>query len=568
MKITCLDREIRNVLGTGYYHVPRFQRPYSWEWDHIVDFWNDTIIECESDYFIGPMVIFKGNIDVFDIVDGQQRLTTITMILCALRNAYRKEGLEPLARGVHSLIERIGLDSEHRFILQTETSYPYFQEHIQKYDVPDIEAEYNSEEINLKNAFELINRLIQEEISYIRQLRHVKKDEVLDIIKERLSEIRDKVLKLKVILVEVVDEDDAYIIFETLNTRGKDLNVSDLVKNHLIKSIKVSNRQVDLPKDKWKQIRENIDSISAEIDIDTFLLHVWLSKYEHTTVKTLYKKFKLTIKKYEFKTFLDLLVNDSEIYKSIFDPESRRWEKNEIDIKKILINLNNFRVTQQTPMVLAVLRGYLSGKLKYKLTLEALEAIEKFHYLFTAITSQRSSGGIASMYSSHARKLTNAKEESAKSRVIRELKQKMREKIPTVDEFHAGFKKLRFTSDFTKQKKIIFYTLSKIDSYYSQHGLIVDYEFMTIEHIHAQNARTKNENVDVPVGQIGNLMLIDKRTNESLGNKDFVMKQKVFGQTKIFTDGIVANATKWDREEIEKRTDYLGKVAYECIFKI
>ena len=63
MKITCIDKEIKNVFETGYYHIPRFQRPYSWEKEQILEFWNDTIKESEADYFIGSIVVYKKSDD-------------------------------------------------------------------------------------------------------------------------------------------------------------------------------------------------------------------------------------------------------------------------------------------------------------------------------------------------------------------------------------------------------------------------------------------------------------------------------------------------------------------------
>jgi uncharacterized protein with ParB-like and HNH nuclease domain len=80
MKITCIDKEVRKIFETGYYVVPRFQRPYSWEKEHIAEFWNDAVVESASDYFIGSIVVYKKTDEHFGIVDGQQRLTTITMI--------------------------------------------------------------------------------------------------------------------------------------------------------------------------------------------------------------------------------------------------------------------------------------------------------------------------------------------------------------------------------------------------------------------------------------------------------------------------------------------------------
>lgn len=568
MKITCIDKEVKKVFETGYYYIPRFQRPYSWEKEHISEFWSDSIIENETDYFIGSIVVYKKDDEVFGIVDGQQRLTTITMILCALRDFYKSERLNDLAIGMHALIERIDLNNKKKFVLQTETSYPYFQEHIQKIDDPDIHVEMGPEEANLKNGFEQIQKCIKTEIDLIKKDNQIKPEKAKQLVQEKLNEIRDRALKLKVIYIELTDEDDAYVIFETLNTRGKDLSVADLVKNYLTKHIKAKNTNVDIPKDKWNIIRENIDSTSKDLDIDTFLLHVWLSKYEYTTAKTLFKKLKNIIKSSQAKAFLDNLVTDSVNYKNIFEPETRKWDKNEADLKNSLSVLYGFKVTQQTPMVLSIIREYNAGRLKYRYALEAMEAIEHFHYIFTGITSQRSSGGIATMYSTYGRKLHSAKDDKSRIAIIKELRQKMREKLPTYDEFLASFKTLKFTNDYTKQKRIIQYTLSKIDKYNNNSGTSINYDMMTIEHILSQKPTHKNHNHEEYYGMIGNLIMIDSKTNEDMGNKPFLSKKQILSKTNIYIDDNIKNATNWEEEEISKRTKWLANISFNKVFKI
>jgi Protein of unknown function (DUF1524) len=387
-------------------------------------------------------------------------------------------------------------------------------------------------------------------------------------IQEKLNEIRDRTLKLKVIYIELDDEDDAYVIFETLNTRGKDLSVGDLVKNYLTKHIKAKNKIVDIPKDKWNIIRSNIDSTSKELDIDTFLLHVWLSKFEFTTTKSLFKKLKKSVKPAQAKTFLDNLVSDSVTYKNIFDTDTRKWDKNELPLKKSLSTLYGFNVTQQTPMVMSVMREYNAGKLKYKYAKEILESIEHFHYIFTAITSQRSSGGIASMYSNYGRKLFTATDDSTRLAVIRECRQKMREKIPTFDEFLASFKTLKFTNGYTKQKKIIQYTLSKFDSFYNHNGVSINYDLMTLEHILAQNPSIKVVNQDSYVGQIGNLILVDEQTNNALGRKPFLDKKTILTSANIHIDTSISSANDWTNIEIEARTTDIATKSFNSVFLI
>jgi Protein of unknown function DUF262 len=91
MKITCLDKQVGQLLKESFYRIPRFQRPYSWERANVEEFWNDAVVENEAQYFIGNFVVYDDK-TAMGVVDGQQRLTTITLLLCALRNAFQKEG--------------------------------------------------------------------------------------------------------------------------------------------------------------------------------------------------------------------------------------------------------------------------------------------------------------------------------------------------------------------------------------------------------------------------------------------------------------------------------------------
>ena len=82
MQIKPYDRTIKAIFESGFYVIPRFQRPYSWTKENISDFWADVSIGMD-DYFIGSMVFYKekGQQDVHNVVDGQQRLTSIVLLL-------------------------------------------------------------------------------------------------------------------------------------------------------------------------------------------------------------------------------------------------------------------------------------------------------------------------------------------------------------------------------------------------------------------------------------------------------------------------------------------------------
>ena len=128
MKIESADRDINGILSSGYYKIPRFQRPYSWDKENITDFWRDVVKRESPDYFIGSVVVYQLDKYHLGIVDGQQRLTTITILLGALREELKRIGSENLALGIQGFVERKNVDNAPEFIVSPETSYPYFQE--------------------------------------------------------------------------------------------------------------------------------------------------------------------------------------------------------------------------------------------------------------------------------------------------------------------------------------------------------------------------------------------------------------------------------------------------------
>ena len=285
MKIESQDRTVDELLNAAYFKVPRFQRPYSWERAEVEDFWNDTIADADGEYFIGSIVLFSHSQGILGIVDGEQRLTTITMLLCALRDAFAQEQLDGLARGIHRLIERPDINNNNQFVLQTETSYPYLQQVIQSFPKQDDNIEAGDEEKRLEQAFNLLKDSIATSIDGIRSNRSLSEKKQATAVRKNLVAIRDRILSLKTIMVALASEDDAYVIFETLNTRGRDLTVSDLVRTHITRLLPQANRNVDRAKDRFNAVVSDFEASREELSVNSFLHHYWLSKYEYTTEK-------------------------------------------------------------------------------------------------------------------------------------------------------------------------------------------------------------------------------------------------------------------------------------------
>src|SRR5712691_12653482 len=118
MQIKPVDRTISQLLESGFYRIPRFQRPYSWDKENVDDLWTDAIDNDDPDYFIGSSVLYrdKDKGSAYMVVDGQQRLTTLTLLLAAVRNSLDRVGLANLAKGIQKLIEREDINNEKQFV--------------------------------------------------------------------------------------------------------------------------------------------------------------------------------------------------------------------------------------------------------------------------------------------------------------------------------------------------------------------------------------------------------------------------------------------------------------------
>lgn len=368
MKIEANDKEVQEIFSLGYFKIPRFQRPYSWTEEEVKDFWEDVVIEEYEHYFIGSMVVYQTEKPYYGIVDGQQRLTTLTLILAAIRNAFREYNELNLARGVHRYIEKANIDNVDEFILNAETSFPYFQNYIQSFEGEKIDCSVGSEEANLKNAFEIINNSLYSIIP-----RASEEAALIDLLPERragiiekLKEIRKKILSLKLVFIQLDNEDDAYLIFETLNTRGKELTTSDLIKNLLLKKLKMKSA-LDTWKVMWNGMVQKFDDNGLEDAMEPFLYHYWLSKHGDTTQKKLFGEVKKYVNSSNTaQLLLYELQKNVDYYTSLSSPENYSWSREESEIKECLQAFQLFNVKQQTPMSLALVRAYKEKKISLR----------------------------------------------------------------------------------------------------------------------------------------------------------------------------------------------------------
>jgi len=268
MELHAYTRTISDLFSVKKkYIVPRFQRPYSWDKEKVSELWDDIVSNISindnsfnhREYFIGSLVLVGDDKSIeMQIVDGQQRLTTLTILLSALCQRFVEIDKKNIAESIYeNYIAGKDDDGNYYFKLENETPKPFFQTVIQ--DINKIGKKEcppsSDEEKTLLNSYDEFYSYTSRE--YLNQT--FKKDSLDESLYENiLKAIRDQVVKyLKVIFITVKEEDDAYTIFETLNARGMDLSFVDLIKNKIFKSLKTTHPD-DFAKTNWKKLRNTI----------------------------------------------------------------------------------------------------------------------------------------------------------------------------------------------------------------------------------------------------------------------------------------------------------------------
>lgn len=558
------------------YIIPRFQREYSWENEELITLWDDLIDNLifnknekeiqVNEYFIGSLVLIGDEDDPTNIeraiVDGQQRLITFTIIFSVLAQIFKAQNELKLADVVHSNI--IGEDNNGKKLtkVEAETPKPFFQYRIQMKDIDFTQIPKSNEEKRILNAYNFFAKKLEYE-NYIKDLENKFNIKEMNYI-EILKIFRDQVLNCKVVYVTVKSFEDAYMIFEVLNAKGKNLSPVDIIKNSLF-SILTDNAPLDDAFVRWEKIRKNINS-SKNDELLMFYRHFWLSKHKFSTNKKLVNDFNKEIKrtKKEYKNFLTDLEKASIDYVKISNPKISDWVQTEkIKIFYYLDAYKTFGVTQIRSLLLSLMEIRLKRKISHKLFLEILDFLEYFHFIFTAICSSRPSG-LERKYSKFAIKFKECKDNNDCRCITKKLKADFMELLPDFETFSNSIKNIQYTSDNDNDKKIVQYILQKIETHLTSYGVGMPVIF-TIEHILPESTKKAY------VGFLGNLLPLEDKLNSDLKDKNFEYKIKKYPESQFKS---VKNFVKkyeessnWNEKEIISRTKEISSLLYYDIWR-
>jgi uncharacterized protein with ParB-like and HNH nuclease domain len=541
------------LTGNNSYSVPSFQRDYSWTESQVEQLWNDiteTLDEGRSEHFIGSVVVNNSKKPELMLIDGQQRVTTMSILMCVLRNIAKEKGDEQLAQTIsNKYLGSLNLrnrKTESKLVLN-ERNNQFYQEYIVEPQTINFLREQSK-----KKSIEKSNKLIVD--AYLSLYQKVQeriktvgaKEEEIVVLIELEECIRDRLVS---ILISVADEANSYLIFETLNDRGLDLSVADLLKNYLFS--RASDRLKEVQR-KWEQI------ISDKIDLTKFIRHYWLSRYGLVTEKDLYRKIAEKLRNSsEIFDFVNHLQEAAEIYSAFENSQSSVWDSYDSNLKKDIERLNLFKVSQCYSVLLAA-KESLTDELFSKVL--RMIVILSFRY---NVICKLNPNKLESAYCKTAKYIREHKPKSAKL-----IFDQLKEFYPSDADFEKVFVDKSFP---TSDTKIARYILSEINSHYMGHKELIanpDGTELNLEHILPQKPSDKwlvefsKTDSNQYIYRLGNMTLLDSSVNRKVGNTSFQDKcAGAFSHSKLDITREILNYSVWGSKEIEERQKKMAKVA-------
>jgi uncharacterized protein with ParB-like and HNH nuclease domain len=587
-----------------FYKVPDYQREYVWtekEVHQLLDDINDEIDGSAKEYFIGTILVSPTDIkNHYEVIDGQQRLTTFFLILCALKHLF--EG-EKQSQTISGLISTDYTNSEGETIttLKLDPRYENANELMEKL------VEVNSDPVTTRNAiqasgipsFGSLENLLNAYDTVYRYLKDNYQEK--DSLKKYWGYLANNVVFIQI----STDVSSALKIFETINERGIGLNPMDLLKNLLFTHVKKD--EFNKLKDKWKKITGPLEK-NKEKPL-RFLRYYLMANYKIENNRS------------------DNVVREDEIYDwfinkknaALCDYQNKPFEF----VHKVILNVDRFIDYSsgrgndgQYNLHMDNLKKLCGGafSLHYILLLAAsnlpkslfdhfVTQLESFlyYYIFTKTPTKELERNF-SLWADELRQICkeiNEKEQIA--RYNKFLQERFLSSVSSKEEELADYLK-RYSLNSMQQYRTR-YLLAKLTQHVDMAykglkipGAINEYTNLEIEHIlpNTPGSDLRNDFINKNPGidydeyknRLGNLTLLEKPINIVAGNDFFVKKCEEYKKSKHYLTSSIAEITvvgnntsinrinqmlkaytDWNAGTIDERQGILSKLAKE-VWKI
>jgi Protein of unknown function DUF262/Protein of unknown function (DUF1524) len=551
-KNTLLDTNTVNtseLLGNGkVYRVPPFQRDYSWTEEHWEDLWNDILAIRKGEerkHYMGTVVLQARTDREYLIIDGQQRLTTMSLIAIAVIKHLDElvdTGRDPEEnRERANILRRTYLgDKEPKSLLYSSKLFlnsnndPFYQGYVLQLREPPNPHRLSATDKLLWQAFQYFYRRIGE----LAELRE-SGERLTAFLTDDVGE------KLLFIQILVQDELSAYTVFETLNARGVELTATDLLKNYLFSLIPAAD--LSHVQHQWKRIAD----LAGTDKLPEFLRHLINSQQSLVRSQRLFRAIKETVASGPAAlALLDELEQEADVYSALFDAAHERWREHK-EVRRFVRILRLFNVRQLAPLMLAAHRRLELDD--FSKVLKLCVAIS-FRY---SVIGRNNPNELERSYNQAAVDIHNRVVASA-----RQIFERLRPIYVTDDAFRRDF--MYASIPVARRKKLVRYILCELEmDAGGAAGLDFEDDSATIEHILPENPGPAWLSAFPPdvhgafLCRLGNYSLLEGTLNRGLENKTLAEKKQVYASSRYrLTRDITGE--EWTTERITLRQEHLA----------
>lgn len=517
-------RSFLDLIGNGkIYRVPPYQRDYSWDEEHWEDLWSDiSTLRGSPDerHYMGALVVEGRSDREFLIIDGQQRIATLSVLALAILS--RLKHLVDTGQEAEDNQERIR-QLRSRFIGEKDptsltessklflnvTDNDFFQDYLVQLRAP----------LNPR-SLPTSNRALWECFQYFR--RNIDRNATLADSGAALSALLNEAVarQLLFILITVDDDLNAYTVFETLNARGLELSATDLLKNYLFSKVR-GQQDLDALGRRWQRLVTTV----RQDKFPEFLRYHLLCEEPKIRQQRLFKLVRERVRNpAEVFELVEKLEARAELFAAVGDADHEYW-KDLPDALPYVRELLLFRVRQPMPALFAAWECW--GKAEF---VKLLKLIVVFSFRYT-IVSGLNPNDLEPLYHDLAKGILNGvvPTPAAAFNVLQRL-------YPPDDIFEPNFVELTIPTS-GQRAKLARYILCKLETHTS--GVSRDWvsDPGTIEHVLPENP-AEGWDAIIPVQRqpqftyrLGNLTLLERRLNRDAGNKLFDQKKPLYAQS-------------------------------------
>ncbi|MEA5535310.1 DUF262 domain-containing protein [Crocosphaera sp. XPORK-15E] len=555
MTIQASEQRLAQIFNLANYQfeIPSYQRPYAWGSDQVLELIDDLLDafpypdENSPVYFLGSIILIeKSEKPKVEIVDGQQRLTTLTLLISVFRHLLSSES--NACQCINDLIEKQGIGSRQYGLKVRSQDDSFFGKYIRTPGGIETLLEKNAgletdSQILLRdNTRLLVTELVE------RCPENIELESWIVYLLENILE------KCYLVTVSTSDFDTAYRIFSTINTRGLDLQLNDILKSEIIGSIEGEN-----DRQKYTQIWDGEESDLGRKDFEALFSYIHRIKLREKPKESLLTEYRKKIKPQNNPIqFIDEVLKPcSDVFEIIRDQRfSCDNKEDEQEINRLFGWLNLIDNSDWLPPAIHFLVRYSNTTFHIKEFFINLERLAAGLMIVRADINNR-----GRRYT----QLLKAIDQSAEAAIS-----KAKDLLSAEDQ-NKIFKTI--DGNLYQQNSSCLYVLKRLDSALAEGGLSpsFDAKMVTIEHILPQNPKPNSQwcetwteaDRETWVNRLGNLALLSRKKNAAAQNYDFDKKKGRYfkeGSQIIFPLTIdVIHQNQWTIKQVkENQKKYLN----------